>query len=95
MLWQALTRVVRFPLIAGMGAGGAIGATGGTLLTQHVLKQQGGLKPPSEEDARQAFLRHADKKEDAFSRFTEAYRSTQPTRVYAEEEDEEEPPEEK
>jgi hypothetical protein len=73
-----------------MGAGGAIGATGGTLLTQHVLKQQGGLKPPSEEDARQAFLRHADKNEDAFSRFTQAYRSTQPTRLLAEEEAEEE-----
>ena len=45
-----------------MGAGGTIGATGGTLLTQHVLKQQGGLSNPKEEDARALFLRHAGKK---------------------------------
>lgn len=56
-----------------MGAQGTIGATGGTLLTQHVLKQQGGLAN-AEVDARAAFLRHADTKGDVFSRFTNAYK---------------------
>ena len=75
---------------AGMGAGGLLGATGGTLLTQHVLKQQGGLATHQEEDARQAFLQHANKKGDAFQRFTSAYEQTQPQRIYAAEEDDEE-----
>lgn len=73
-----------------VGAGGQLGATGGTLLTQHVLKQQGGLNNPKEEDARQAFLQHANKAGDEFSRFTAAYRKTQPDRILAEEEEEEE-----
>jgi hypothetical protein len=73
-----------------MGAGGLLGSTGGTLLTQHVLKQQGGLATHQEEDARQAFLQHANKKGDAFQRFTSAYEQTQPQRIYAEEEEEEE-----
>lgn len=75
-----------------MGAGGQIGATGGTLLTQHVLKQQGGLHNPKEEDARALFLRHADKAGDQIDRFTSAYQQTQPTRIFhedSEEEDEE------
>lgn len=58
---------------AGVGAGGQLGATGGTLLTQHVLKQQGGLAN-AEVDARAAFLRHANKTDDEMSRFTAAYK---------------------
>ncbi|KAL4854123.1 WD repeat-containing protein 70 [Chlorella vulgaris] len=73
----------------GVGTGGRLGATGGTLLTAHVLAQQGGLANFKEEDARAAFLQHADK-EDVFSRFTAAYEKTQgPTVFAAEEEDEE------
>jgi len=69
--------LTRHPLVSAsagvaVGAGGQLGATGGTLLTQLVLKQQGGLKNPKEEDARQAFLQHANKV-DEFSRFTAAY----------------------
>ena len=60
-----------------MGAGGQLGATGGTLLTQHVLKQQGGIVNPKEQDPRQAFLQHANKT-DEFNRFTAAYAKTQP-----------------
>lgn len=73
-----------------VGAGGQLGASGGTLLTQHVLKQQGGLLNPKDEDARAMFLRHADKAADEFERFTAAYRATQPQRIYQEEEEEEE-----
>lgn len=61
---------------AGVGAGGQLGATGGTLLTQHVLKQQGGLAN-AEVDARAAFLRHAQKTDDNISRFTAAYKCVQ------------------
>lgn len=80
---------------AGMGAGGQIGATGGTLLTQHVLKQQGGLSNPKEEDARAAFLRHAGKTGDEIERFTSAYNKTQPDRIFHEDEEEEEEGEDK
>lgn len=73
-----------------VGAGGQLGASGGTLLTQHVLKQQGGLVNPRDEDARAMFLRHADKASDEFERFTAAYRATQPQRIYQQEEEEEE-----
>lgn len=71
------------------GAGGKLGATGGTLLTQYILKHQGILKSPAEEDVRASILRHADK-EDEFSLFTAAYKSTQPQRVYADVEETEE-----
>lgn len=71
------------------GAGGKLGATGGTLLTQYILKHQGALKAPADEDVRASILRHAGK-EDEFSRFTAAYAATQPQRIYAEEEKEEE-----
>ncbi len=69
---------VLFPCagFAGVGAGGQLGATGGTLLTQHVLKQQGGLAN-AEVDARAAFLRHASKADDEISRFTAAYKCAQ------------------
>jgi hypothetical protein len=71
------------------GSGGQLGTTGGSLLTQYIMKNQGQLKNPAEEDVRASILRHADK-EDEFSRFTEAYQKTQPTRMYASEENEEE-----
>lgn len=41
-----------------MGAGGQLGATGGTLLTQFVLKNQGQLRPRKDEDVRSQILRH-------------------------------------
>ncbi|PRW20712.1 WD repeat-containing 70 [Chlorella sorokiniana] len=78
----------------GVGAGGQLGATGGTLLTQHVLKQQGGLAN-AEVDARAAFLRHANKNDDQISRFTAAYKATQPAPIFAEEEEDEEQAEQK
>lgn len=70
---------------AGKGAGGKLGSTGGTLLTQYVLKHHGKLKNPKDEDIRASILRH-EGKTDAFTRFTEAYQETQPSRIYAEEE---------
>ncbi|KFM25767.1 WD repeat-containing protein 70 [Auxenochlorella protothecoides] len=45
----------------GMGAGGKLGSTGGTLLTQYVLKTHGLLKNPLDEDVRASILRHAGK----------------------------------
>jgi len=72
-----------------VGAGGKLGTSGGTLLTQYIMKHHGQLKNPAEEDVRASILRHAGK-EDAFSRFTEAYAATQPQRIYAKEEEEEE-----
>lgn len=44
------------------GAGGALGqGTGGTLLTQFLLKEKGALRPRSKEmDPREAILRHAE-----------------------------------
>ncbi|KAL6753523.1 WD40 repeat-like protein [Haematococcus lacustris] len=77
-------------MAAGMGKQGRIGTTGGTLLTQHLLKQKGKLKPPDlTMDPREAILRHAGKK-DVFSQFTAAYKETQPEAIYAVSEDEEE-----
>lgn len=73
----------------GVGAGGKLGTSGGTLLTQYILKHQGQLKNPGEEDVRASILRHAGK-EDVFSRFTEAYAATQPEKIYAAPEEEEE-----
>lgn len=70
------------------GAQGTLGTTGGTLLTQYIMKHQGELKNPADEDVRASILRHAGK-EDEFSRFTAAYAKTQPTRMYAEVEEEE------
>jgi hypothetical protein len=71
------------------GAGGKLGSTGGTLLTQYIMKTQGTLKNPGEEDVRASILRHHGK-EDEMSRFTSAYAETQPKKIYAEEEEEEE-----
>jgi hypothetical protein len=75
---------------AGVGKQGRIGTTGGTLLTQHLMKQKGKLVSVEEEaDAREMILRHAGKT-DAFNRFTDAYATTQPKPVFAQEEEEEE-----
>jgi WD40 repeat protein len=73
------------------GAGGKLGSTGGTLLTQYIMKNQGTLKNPNEEDVRASILRHHGK-EDEMSRFTSAYEQTQPKKIYAEEEEEDEDP---
>ena len=51
-----------------------------------MLKQSGGLANPKDEDARAAFLRHAGKEDEIARRFTAAYKETQPTRMYADEE---------
>ena len=61
--------------------------TGGTLLTQHVLKSRGGfgLVAPSEEgDIRERMLAHGDlsKKDPSMAALTSAYRETQPERVF-------------
>ena len=51
---------------------------------------QGMLRNPAEEDIRASILRHADKEGDQFSTFTKAYAKTQPERIFAEEEKDEE-----
>lgn len=74
---------------AGMGRAGRIGSTGGTLLTQHLLKTRGKLvSTDAELDPREAILRHADK-EDDISMLTAAYAKTQPQPIFAEPEPEE------
>ncbi len=76
---------------AGVGRAGRIGTTGGTLLTQHLMKQRGKLVAPKDElDARAALLRHADTTDDSISRLTQAYQKTQPKPIFAESDDEEE-----
>ena len=51
---------------------------------------QGLLRNPAEEDIRASILRHADKEGDQFSTFTKAYAKTQPERIFAEEEKDDE-----
>ena len=46
------------------------------------------LQNPKEEDIRSAILRHADKA-DEFATHTAAYNKTQPTKIFAEETEEE------
>jgi hypothetical protein len=71
-----------------MGRAGRIGSTGGTLLTQHLLKTRGKLvSTDAEMDPREAMLRHADK-DDEISALTAAYAKTQPKPVFAEPEPE-------
>lgn len=72
----------------GRGAAGLIGKTGGTLLTQYILKNHGMLKNPAEEDIRAAILRH-EAHADEFAAHTAAYNKTQPKKIFAEEEKEE------
>eukprot|EP00884_Botryococcus_braunii_P018671 jgi/Botrbrau1/5488/Bobra.27_1s0027.2 len=72
---------------AAAGSGGRIGAPAKTLLTQFIMKNQGKLTNPADEDIRVAILRHQDGGQ--FSGFTEAYAKTQPQRIFATEEQEE------
>lgn len=69
------------------GKGGTIGASSGALLTQHVLKQQGMMTVPEEEDVRALLLRHEGKADSEVSRLFSAYQKTQPERILADEED--------
>ena len=46
---------------------------------------QGLMDKPAEEDIRAAILRHEGKTDD-FTKFTDAYRETQPKPIFAEEE---------
>jgi hypothetical protein len=76
--------------VAGKGRQGRIGTTGGTLLTQHLLRQKGGLVGGEEEmDPREAILRHAGK-QDEISLLTSAYAKTQPAPIYADASEDEE-----
>lgn len=77
-------------MAAGIGRAGRLGTTGGTLLTQHLLKKHGQLVSTDQEmDPREAILRHAEK-EDEISRLTAAYAKTQPKPIFAEPEVDEE-----
>ena len=70
------------------GAGGRVGGgTGGSLLTQYLLKERGVLfNPDKEMDPREAILRHSA----AGELVDTAYAATQPKRIFAEIDDEEE-----
>ena len=78
----------------GKGAQGTLGVSNKSLLTQYIMKHQGEIKNPGEEDVRASILRHAGK-EDEFLAYTAAYAKTQPERLYAVEESEEEGEEKK
>jgi WD repeat-containing protein 70 len=79
---------------AGAGRQGRIGTSQKTILTQHLLKQKGGLGAVADEiDPREAILRHGGKDDD-FSLLTAAYRKTQPKPVFAEPSDDDEDGEE-
>lgn len=78
----------------GVGKGGKLGATGGTLLTQYLLKTRGTMKSVDEEaDPREELLRHKNAKEE-FGIYTAAYQRTQPKPLYAQVEEEEKQDEE-
>jgi hypothetical protein len=69
------------------GSQGKLGTgTGGSLLTQYLLKNQGILKRPEDEDVREAILRHHDN-EDDMKVLTSAYQTTQPSKIYLEDEE--------
>ncbi len=70
---------------AGPGRAGRIGATGGTLLTQHLMRKRGKLvSVDAEMDPRESILRHDARGDDAITRLTEVYAATQPKPIYAE-----------
>ena len=70
------------------GAGGRIGVgTHSSLLTQYLLKNQGVLKPPEQEDVRESILRHAGEGEAALKDLTAAYSKTQPKAIFFSQED--------
>lgn len=76
------------PTVTGRGGGGKIGATSNQLLTQYLLEKGGMQKLEQQIDPREAFLRHKDADAQE-SLYTSAYRKTQPTKQFAEEEEEE------
>ena len=80
------------PPVTGVGTGGATGGTGGTLLTQHIMKQSDmiGDKNWRLQDPREAILRHAKDAEENPWRTQNAYASTQPVPIFHESDDEEE-----
>ena len=74
------------------GAAGALGAgTGGTLLTQHIMRNNDmlGEKNWRQNDPREAILRHAADAEANPWRTSGAYAETQPKPIFAEPEPEE------
>lgn len=77
------------PMVAGAGGGGKIGATSNTLLTQYLLEKGGMKRLDDQIDAREAILRHKDADKE-FAAWTKAYAKTQPTKQFAEPEQQEE-----
>lgn len=77
-------------ITSGPGRGGKLGSTGGTLLTQHLLKQAGNKRPDEMQDTREAILRHANTAESDPHFFGHAYATTQPKAIFAEASDDEE-----
>jgi WD40 repeat protein len=80
------------PPVKGVGVGGALGGTNGTLLTQHIMKNSDmlGEKNWRTQDPREAILRHAKDAEENPWRTKNAYAETQPEPIFHESEDEEE-----
>jgi WD40 repeat protein len=74
--------------VGGVGAKGKLGTSQSGLLTQYLMKTQGLLKKPVDDDVRASILRHAGK-EGEFSRLTAVYKKTQPEKIFAVEEEEE------
>lgn len=70
------------------GVGGALGkGTGGSLLTQYLLKERGMLNPRAGEgDVRAAILKHAEAASNDPKYVESCYTDTQPGRIFAEEE---------
>ena len=82
------------PPVKGVGTGGAVGGTGGTLLTQHIMRNSGMLGEQNWrlQDPREAILRHAKDAEENPWRTQNAYAETQPEPIFHqsdEDEDEE------
>lgn len=73
--------------MTGPGGGGKIGSTNKTLLTQYLLEKGGMKKLEDQMDPREAILRHKTANED-FAEWTKAYAKTQPTKQFAEPEEE-------
>ena len=89
VLISSLTRRVTSADIGLLWHDGGVGGLHGNTSDCAVLCQ-GMLRNPAEEDIRASILRHADKEGDQFSTFTKAYAKTQPERIFAEEEKDEE-----
>lgn len=77
--------------MTGPGFGGRVGSTKGSLLTQYLLKQGGLIKETwTEEDPREAILKHADAAVKDPKYIAPAYADTQPEPLFAEPDAEEE-----